>query len=62
MLCSLYPIWRNDLLAPEEAMLDGPLGVGGLGGLVEFVGGPVEDETKVYVRVALLDADVLGAV
>lgn len=43
-------------------MFGGPLGVGSLGGLVEFVGGPVEDEAKVYVRVALLDADVLGAV
>ena len=43
-------------------MLGGPLGVGSLGVLVEFVAGPVEDEPDVYVWVAGLDADVLGAV
>jgi len=62
MLCALYPIWGNDLLAPEEAMLFGPLCVSGLGSLAEFGGGPVEHKPEVYVRVALLDAEVLGTV
>ena len=43
-------------------MLGGPLGVGGLGGLVEFVRCSIEHEPEVDVRVALLDTDVLGAV
>lgn len=40
-------------------MLSGPLCVGSLGGLVEFVGGSVEDKANVNVRVAGLDAEVL---
>lgn len=37
-------------------MLGGPLCVGSPGGLVEFVGGAVEHEAYVDVRVGLLDA------
>jgi len=43
-------------------MLLGPLCVGGLGGLAEAIGGPIEHEAYVDAGVTVLDADVLGAV
>ena len=55
-------MWRDDLLAPLEAMLLGPVGVGGLGCLAEFVGCAVEHEPHIKVRVGRLYSEILGAV